>query len=98
MCHLMDRPVGPYLNMDVTTYNNYIRIKSFHRLDLAVRLTRAKDSRRNWEFGVYNAYNRANPYYYYLGGSSYSTGGNATYYELRIGANVLFRHFAIPVL
>jgi hypothetical protein len=56
---------GNVLNK-ITTYNSYLRMQPYHRLDLALRLIRAKDGKRTWEVGVYNVYNRSNPYYYYL--------------------------------
>jgi len=69
---------------DLTTYESYYRIKPFHRLDLAIRLIRAKDSKRTLEFGTYNVYNRANPYYYYLTGTYTSGGAGAGYAYLTL--------------
>ncbi len=46
---------------------NNFRTEAIHRLDIAIELTkRKKRFTRVWEFGVYNAYNRKNPLYYYL--------------------------------
>jgi hypothetical protein len=47
----------------ISSRNNY-RMPSYHRLDLSVNFTK---KRKNWErtisVGVYNAYNRQNPFY-----------------------------------
>lgn len=43
---------------------NASRLPSVHRLDLALRWYRTpRWGKAHWEFGVYNAYNRANPFY-----------------------------------
>ena len=43
--------------------NNY-QLPAFHKLDLAYRTRKAKKwGTRTWEFGIYNAYGRRNPYY-----------------------------------
>ena len=45
-------------------YNNF-RGEPYHRLDLAVRLSKKKKrGTRTWSFGVYNAYSRPNPFMY----------------------------------
>ena len=37
---------------------------SYHRLDVSVNLKKQKKwGERTWSFGVYNAYNRQNPFY-----------------------------------
>ena len=42
---------------------NGSRMPSYHRLDVAVRLHRSgRRAKRTWSFGVYNAYNRRNPF------------------------------------
>lgn len=45
--------------------NNTFRAENYHRLDVAVLLENKK-KRSSWEFGVYNAYFRKNPYNYDL--------------------------------
>jgi hypothetical protein len=46
---------------------NSFRGEAYHRLDLSVQLHKKKKHyERFWEFGLFNAYNRKNPYYYYL--------------------------------
>lgn len=44
---------------------NNFRAAPYHRLDLALRFSKPKRwGERTWELGVYNAYNRVNPFYY----------------------------------
>jgi hypothetical protein len=49
--------------------NDY-RMPAYHRLDIAFTYTRRPDSKRryksSWNFGIYNVYNRANPFFIYL--------------------------------
>ncbi|MFD2514457.1 TonB-dependent receptor plug domain-containing protein [Pontibacter locisalis] len=53
--------------------NNY-RMPAYHRLDLSLTHTKIKKwGERSWNFSVYNAYNRRNPYYLYLSNASSST-------------------------
>lgn len=43
------------------------RTEAYHRLDIAIQLHKKKEKyERYWEIGLYNAYNRKNPFYYYL--------------------------------
>ncbi|MBE0666281.1 MAG: TonB-dependent receptor, partial [Bacteroidales bacterium] len=57
---------GGYYNSSVTEFtsrNNY-RTPSYHRLDLGVNLHKQKKHGiRTWNFSVYNAYNRMNPFF-----------------------------------
>ena len=47
---------------------NGFRMQAYHRLDLGVNFTKEKRwGSRTWNFGIYNAYNRLNPYIYYFG-------------------------------
>lgn len=58
---------GAYASTDATIYGqrNAFRAAAYHRLDVALRFTKPKRwGERIWELGVYNAYNRVNPYYY----------------------------------
>jgi len=52
-------------NGEVHVYNgrNGFRMPDYHRLDLGINF---KNDRDEWHFGIYNAYNRMNPFYYYL--------------------------------
>lgn len=45
---------------------NGFRMGNYHRLDLAIQLSKKTNwGERSWHLGVYNAYNRRNPYYYF---------------------------------
>lgn len=47
---------------------NDFRMKAYHRLDLGIQFhKRKKWGERTWEISVYNAYNRKNPFFYFLG-------------------------------
>jgi len=44
---------------------NSFRAESFHRMDVAIQFRKKKKRHeRTWEFGIYNAYNRRNPFFY----------------------------------
>lgn len=44
---------------------NSFRAEPFHRLDVAIQIRKQKKHwERTWEFGLYNAYNRRNPFFY----------------------------------
>lgn len=50
----------------IESRNNY-RMPSYHRLDLGVNLNKeTKWGERTWSFGLYNAYNRQNPFFLYF--------------------------------
>jgi hypothetical protein len=55
---------GIYSMMIYGDRNNY-RMPVYHRMDIAFNFTRttSKGYQRTWNVGLYNAYNRANPYY-----------------------------------
>jgi hypothetical protein len=41
----------------------------YHRLDLSIQIHKKFEKyERTWEFGVYNAYNRQNPFMYFVRG------------------------------
>lgn len=45
---------------------NNFRMRAYHRADIGVRFTKKKLwGERTWNLGFYNAYSRANPFYYY---------------------------------
>jgi hypothetical protein len=56
-----------------STVNHYearndFRMRAYHRLDLSIGFTKQKKwGRRTWTFGVYNGYNRKNPFYMDIG-------------------------------
>jgi outer membrane receptor protein involved in Fe transport len=59
-------PFNPNAQLDVKEYGerNGYRMAPYHRLDLSISLIRKKSwGERRWIFGVFNAYNRKNPYY-----------------------------------
>lgn len=46
---------------------NSSRMEDYHRLDVSYRFEKEKrKGRKAWEFGVYNIYNRGNPFFYYV--------------------------------
>lgn len=46
---------------------NSSRMEAYHRLDVSYRFEKEKrKGRKAWEFGVYNIYNRGNPFFYYV--------------------------------
>ena len=56
-----------FINIDYYGGRNNFRTDNYHRLDLAYQLSKPlKHGERIWEIGVYNAYNRHNPYMYYV--------------------------------
>lgn len=57
------------------TDKNAFRMAAYHRLDFGIQFHKTKKHGvRTWEFSIYNAYNRKNPYFYYI--TSTSTGSN----------------------
>lgn len=66
----------PY-SEDVIYYEgrNNFRMRDYHRLDLSVSFSKKRKwGERKWSFGLYNAYNRKNPFFMYFGGSESGTG------------------------
>lgn len=62
------------LSFDYSGVNNF-RMPSYHRLDVGVSYrTQIKKTIREFEFSVYNTYNRQNPYFYYTTSSNYDFG------------------------
>jgi hypothetical protein len=68
-------------NPDLQSYNNFVdfgyrnnfRMEAYHRLDLGLQFHKEKrKGTQTWEVSVYNAYNQANPFFYY--GSSITNG------------------------
>jgi hypothetical protein len=58
-----------YSGMRASEYpaKNNFRAEAFHRMDLAVQFHKKKKRyERTWEVGIYNAYNRKNPFFYDL--------------------------------
>jgi hypothetical protein len=59
-----------FTNVNQYTSINDYRMPAYHRLDVSFTYTRRPDSQRkyksSWNFGIYNVYNRANPFFIYL--------------------------------
>ncbi|MDB5192218.1 MAG: TonB-dependent receptor, partial [Segetibacter sp.] len=54
--------------IEVYQKRNGFRMSPYHRLDVAATFTKVKKRyTRSWVISVYNLYNRANPFYIYLG-------------------------------
>jgi hypothetical protein len=59
-------PLSPTQQVEVYEYGerNGYRMSPYHRLDISLSLIKKKKRfERRWIFGVFNAYNRRNPYY-----------------------------------
>ena len=58
---------GPFTDLEGVGEKNSFRMAPYHRLDLNISLESKKNQFRKWQgswnFGVYNLYNRANPYF-----------------------------------
>jgi hypothetical protein len=74
-------PISPnsgnsyYSSSSAYTYGdkNSFRMAAYHRLDAAIQFHKKKRRiERTWEFGLYNAYSRQNPFFYYF---TYETRG-----------------------
>ncbi len=60
---------GSSYTPEIQDYNgrNGFRMRSFHKLDLGISFHKKKRwAERTWTFGLYNAYSRQNPFYYYI--------------------------------
>jgi hypothetical protein len=66
--------------------NNY-RMPDYHRLDIALNITtkNTKEKLIMWNIGIYNAYNRQNPYYLY-------------YDKNEQGSTALYQYSLFPIL
>jgi hypothetical protein len=56
-----------YYGSNTTEYGkkNSFRAEAYHRMDVAIQFHKKKKRHeRTWEFGLYNAYNRKNPFFY----------------------------------
>ncbi len=60
----------PAYNIDQYGGRNEFRMAPYHRMDIGVQFhKKLKYWDQTWEVSVYNLYNRANPYFYYIGES-----------------------------
>lgn len=81
---------------------NSFRAENYHRLDAAIQFHKQKSKHeRTWEIGVYNAYNRKNPFFY-VAGNSFSSGsilgGGGTQNQATGGQLVLKRYSLFPII
>jgi CarboxypepD_reg-like domain/TonB-dependent Receptor Plug Domain len=80
-------------------YRNNNRMPDYHRLDIAftyAHLTKKRQRQASWNFGVYNAYNRANPYYLELDTIYESTSINTS--SPIYDKNQITKHAIFPIL
>jgi hypothetical protein len=72
---------------------NSFRAEPYHRMDIAIQFHKKKKRHeRTWEFGVYNAYNRRNPFFYDIGETKTTEGSVTT------TKTTLKRYSLFPVL
>ena len=65
-------------NRQEFTEKNAYRMAAYHRLDIALQFhKKMRWGERTWELSVYNAYNRKNPFFYYVGTIADSQGNQA---------------------
>jgi hypothetical protein len=87
------------VNWNGTSVNEYgpknsFRAEPYHRLDFAVQFhKKLKHHERTWEFGVYNAYNRRNPFFYDIGTEDSTDAQGKT-----VSKSVLKRYSLFPFL
>lgn len=66
---LLDRNTRGAFQAPVNVYEgkNRFRMKPYHRLDVSIDFNKKTSfGERTWSLGLYNAYNRQNPYYYFF--------------------------------
>ncbi len=71
-------------NLKATQYTerNAFRMAAYHRLDLGLQFEkRKKKFTRVFELGMYNAYNRMNPFYYFI---KYDDAGKGKLYQISL--------------
>jgi outer membrane receptor for ferrienterochelin and colicin len=60
----------PYQRSNFYSNRGNFRAEAFHRLDVGIQFHKPKPwGERYWEIGIYNLYNRSNPFYYYPSGN-----------------------------
>jgi len=66
----------PYMYTYFYGPKNSFRLKPYNRLDISLQHHQKREkSEHIWEVGLYNAYNRHNPYFYFIE-TDYNTGNN----------------------
>jgi hypothetical protein len=64
---------------------NNFRMEDFHRLDIGAVFTKKKESgNREVRLGIYNVYNRKNPYYYFIKTNSNEESSFSTLYKFSL--------------
>jgi hypothetical protein len=67
-------PFPYYYHQEIQYFKgkNAYREPAYHRLDLAINRHKEKKwGKQTWSFGLYNAYNRQNPFYLFFGYDNY---------------------------
>jgi TonB-dependent Receptor Plug Domain/CarboxypepD_reg-like domain/TonB dependent receptor len=65
-------------NISYYAGRNDFRMKNYHRMDLSISFKKQKKwGERSWNVSVYNAYNRQNPFFYYIGDNYNSQTGTS---------------------
>jgi hypothetical protein len=73
---------GFYNGAEYIDERNGYRMPAYHRLDLGVNLHKeTKYGQRTWSFGLYNAYNRQNPFFLYFKNEGF---GNRGLYQISL--------------
>lgn len=71
---------------------NGYRTPAYHRLDLGINFHKEKKYwHRTWSFGLYNAYNRQNPFYIYF---SYDSSGHSTLKQFSLFPVIPFARYS----
>jgi hypothetical protein len=62
------QPTNFPTTIDYINSRNNVRIAAYHRLDLGISFIKQKKNGmvRTWNISVLNAYNKLNPFYYYV--------------------------------
>ncbi len=67
------------------TGRNQFRMGAYHRMDLGVQVQKKmKHYVRTWEFSFYNLYNRANPYFYFIGSPDFGNQNQKTLMQVSL--------------
>lgn len=63
-----DPTPGGYRGYTLYSDKNGFRMPAYHRLDLGIQFSKKlkRSWSRTWELSIYNAYNRQNPYFYFI--------------------------------
>lgn len=93
----MTLPVGRYM-IEGNIVNDYSEVNSFrmpayHRLDISAsyKVLKNKKYESSWNFGIYNVYNRKNPFFIF-----FESEGNLDEYELRVKAEEIPLYPILP--